>query len=85
MPPRYAVFLHVELLEVLPKQGSQRHKVLEFARSLADNPFATGDFTDKDATRRIRQIKIIGDFAVVFWTDHPVQTVMVVEIRLADR
>ena len=44
-----------------------------------------GDFTDRDATQRIRQIKIIGDHAITYWHDAPVKTVMVVDIRHADR
>jgi hypothetical protein len=40
---------------------------------------------DKDETLRTRQIKIVGDYAITYWTDHPSKTVMVVDISLADK
>jgi hypothetical protein len=82
---RYAVYLHFELLEVVPKRGAQQQKILRFIRSLAENPFVEGDFTDKDETFRTRQIKIIGDYAVTYWADHPAKTVMIVDVALADK
>jgi hypothetical protein len=85
MDLRYAVYLHLDLIEVVPKRGGQRENVMKFIRSLADDPFKTGDFTDKDKSFRTRQIKIIGDYAVTYWPDHPVKTVMVVDIRPADK
>ena len=81
---RYAVYLHFELLAVVPKRGAQQRKILRFIQSLAENPVAEGDFTDKDETFRTRQIKIVGDYAITYWTDHPAKTVMVVDISLAD-
>jgi hypothetical protein len=81
---RYAVYLHFELLEVVPKRGAQQLKILGFIQSLSENPFVEGDFTDKDAALRTRQIKIIGDYAITYWADHPAKTVMVVDISLAD-
>jgi mRNA-degrading endonuclease RelE of RelBE toxin-antitoxin system len=82
---RYAVYLHLELLEVVPKRGSQHQKILRFVQSLADNPFTKGDFTDKDDSLRQREIKIIGDYAIVYQVDHPAKIVMVVDISLADQ
>jgi mRNA-degrading endonuclease RelE of RelBE toxin-antitoxin system len=81
---RYAVYLHLELLEVVPKRGAQLQKILRFIQSLAENPFAEGDFRDKDETLRTRQIKIIGDYAITYWADHPAKIVMIVDLSLAD-
>jgi hypothetical protein len=81
---RYAVYLHFELLAVVPKRGAQQQKILRFIQSLAENPFAEGDFMDKDETFRTRQIKIVGDYAVTYWADHPAKAVMVADIALAD-
>lgn len=81
----YAVYLHFELLEVVPKRGPQQQKILHFIRSLAENPFVEGDFADQDGTSRTRQIKIVGNYAITFWADHPARTVMVVDICLADQ
>ena len=82
---RYAIYLHFELLQVMPKRGAQQQKILRFIQSLAENPLIEGDFTDQDETSRTRQIKIIGDHAITYWADHPAKTVMVVDICLADQ
>ncbi len=58
---------------------------MDFIRSLRDHPDTSGDFTDRDNTQRTRQIKIIGDHAITYWHDAPVNIVMVVDIRYADR
>lgn len=57
---RYAVYLHFDLLENVPARGEQRRRIMDFVRSLADQPHTPGDFTDRDERQRIRQIKIIG-------------------------
>ena len=82
---RYQVYLHIDLLEAVPKSGLQRQRIMDFVRSLQDQPRTEGDYTDKDASLRVRQIKIIGDYAVTYWLDDPVEAVMVVDVRLADR
>ena len=80
----YAVYLHLELLEVIPKRGAQQQKILHFIRSLSEGPFTEGDYTDKDKTGRTRQIKIVDDYAITYWVDHPAKSVIVVDITLAD-
>jgi mRNA-degrading endonuclease RelE of RelBE toxin-antitoxin system len=82
---RYDVYLHFDLLDTVPARGEQRRLIMAFVRSLADQPHAPGDFTDTDETQRTRQIKIIGHYAVTYWVDEPVRTVMVVGVRPADR
>lgn len=84
MDLRYAVYLHFDLVEAVPKRGGQREKLMRFIRSLANDPFQPGDFSDKDQSMQPRQIKIVGDYAVTYWSDHPVKAVMVVDIRPAD-
>lgn len=81
----YAVYLHLDLLEVVPARGEQRRMIMSFVRSLANNPFTPGDFTDQDHSLRTRQIKIVGHYAVTYWVDDPVKTVMVVGVQPADR
>ena len=82
---RYAVYLHLELLDIVPARGRQREKIFKFIRSLAENPFTEGDFTDQDASLRRQQIKIIGDFAITYRADHPAKTVMIIDVSLADK
>jgi mRNA-degrading endonuclease RelE of RelBE toxin-antitoxin system len=81
----YQVYLNIDLLEVVPKSGRQRREILKFIYSLRDRPRSKGDYTDKDASLQTRQIKIIGDYAITYWLDDAVKSVMVVDVRLADR
>ena len=81
---KYRVYLHLDLLDALPKSSKQRRELFKFLRSLEQSPSAPGDFTDKDDTLRTREIKIIGDYAVTYWTDYPVKVVMVVDVSKAD-
>jgi mRNA-degrading endonuclease RelE of RelBE toxin-antitoxin system len=81
----YAVYVHLDLLEAVPRRGRQRRLIMSFIRSLADNPRAAGDFTDRDESLRTRQIKIIGQYAVTYWVDDPVRAVMVVGVEPAQR
>ena len=77
--------MHLTLLDSVPKSGSQRRRILNFVRSLRERPDTPGDFTDKDASLRVRQVKIIDDYAITYWIDGPVKAVMVVDVRLADK
>ena len=79
------VYMHLDLLEFIPKSGVQRRKIMDFIYSLRQHPNTPGDFTDKDASLQVRQIKIIGDFAVTYWLDSAVRAVMVVDVRPADK
>ena len=81
----YEVYLHIDLLDAVPKSGTQRRRIMDFIHGLRERPRTEGDYTDKDASLRIRQIKIIGDYAITYWLDDPVKIVMVVDVRLADR
>jgi hypothetical protein len=57
---RHEVYMHVGLLEAFPKSGVQRTRIMDFIRSLHEHPDTRGDFTDRDASLRERQIKIVG-------------------------
>lgn len=83
--PEYEVYMHIGLLDTVPKTGVQRRRILDFIRWLREHPDTPGDFTDKDASQRVREIKIIGDFAITFWLDAPVRIVMIVDVSPADR
>jgi len=76
--------MHLGLLDAVPRTGLQRRKIMDFIRNLGARPETRGDFTDKDASLRERQIKIVGDYAITFWFDAPVNIVMVVDITPAD-
>ena len=77
--------MHLGLLDRVPKRGLQRRQIMDFIYRLREHPDPRGDFTDKDASLRERQIKIVGDYAITFWLDAPVRIVMVVDVSPADR
>ena len=77
--------MHVSLLERVPKRGSERRRILNFIHGLRNAPYTAGDFTDRDETLRTREIKIVGDYAITYWVDTPVKTVMIVDVRPANK
>jgi hypothetical protein len=81
----YAVYVHLDLVEIVPRRGDQRRLIMQFIRSLSERPDTPGDFTDRDDTLRVRQVKVVGDFAITYWVDEPVRAVMVVGVQRADR
>jgi hypothetical protein len=81
----YAVFINEQALASAPKSGSQMRRVMDFIRSLANNPNTLGDFPEPDGSGRMVQVKIIGRFAVTYWVDHPVCEIKVTHIKPADK
>ena len=57
----YKIFLHVDLLDAIPSKGLRREEIFRFIRLLATEPSTAGDYTDKDDTQRLRQVKVVGD------------------------
>ena len=80
----YAVYINEAALISAPRAGWQREAVMSFVRSLADNPHASGDFSEKDASGRVVQVKVVGRHAVTFWADHAVSEIKVTHIQPAD-
>ena len=58
---------------------------MAYIRSLPSDPDQAGDFTDKDDTDRVIQVKVVGRYAVTWWADHPVREIKVTHIQLADK
>jgi hypothetical protein len=81
----YQVYINQEALVSAPRSGAQRKAVMAFIRSLADEPYRSGDFAERDEVGRAVQVKIVGRFAVTYWADHPVLEVKVTHIKPADK
>jgi hypothetical protein len=58
---------------------------MDFIRGLATAPNSRGDFTERDASGRELDVKIVGRYAVTYWTDHAVKEIKVVDVRPADK
>lgn len=81
----YQVYLHSEALDSLPKSGKQRRLITDFQLHLQNHPDTKGDYTEKDQSLRVYQVKFIGSYAVSYWLDAPVRIVMITGVRRADR
>ena len=80
----YDVFLHHAILSCAPRSGLQRQRIMDFVRSLANDPFQHGDYKDSDPAGRTIEVKVVGRFAVSFYSDHAVREVKIVNIQPAD-
>lgn len=81
----YSVFINEAALSAAPRSGLQRERLMTFVRSLAANPNTIGDFSEKDGVGRTVQVKIVGRYAVTFWSDHAVSEVKITHIKPADK
>jgi hypothetical protein len=81
----YQVYINQEALLSAPRSGPSRRAVTDFIHTLATDPHSTGDFAEKDEVGRTVYVKIVGRFAITFWTDHPVSEVKVTHIKPADK
>jgi hypothetical protein len=80
----YRVFISAEVLHLRRPSQSNRERIIRFLQFLSENPFTTGDYQERDSTGRTIETKIIGDYAVTFWSDHAVKEVKVTKIEKAD-
>jgi hypothetical protein len=78
------VFITREVLALAKPGARERQRILAFLEALATDPFAEGDFIEKDGDGREVQVKILGQYALTFWADHPVREVKVTKIVRAD-
>jgi hypothetical protein len=62
----YALYVRHEVYQALRSvRGASRDRIVSFIESLAANPFAEGDYRERDDTGRECQVRVIGTFAVV--------------------
>ena len=77
----YSIFLRRAAAESLKAiRGSRRHAVEKFLDYLSDNPFYEGDFTETDSTDRRVFCKIVRDYAISYYPDHPAKEIKILEI-----
>jgi hypothetical protein len=82
----YEVYLRREVFEFLRQcRGADREQLLMLLRSLGRDPFRRGDFTEPDRAGRGIEVLVFRRYAVLYWADHAVKELKVVEIRYADR
>lgn len=86
MPLRYKVYYSEHAL-AFSLGLSRKDQVLltHFISRLAEKPSVEGDYREPDDEGRLIEVRVSGRHAILFWVDHAVAKLMVVEIRLADR
>jgi len=81
----YGIFMRLEAVTSFKiTKGIQRQQISSFIDSLAGDPNRPGDYSEKDDSQRQMEIKVIGQSAITYWTDHAVREVKILDIRKAD-
>lgn len=83
---RYKVYYSEQALTfslALPRK--EQVTLTYFIGRLAEKPGHEGDYHEPDNEGRLIEVSVHGRHAVLYWLDHAVAKLMVVEIRLADR
>ena len=80
----YSVYVEAHVAESIPRlKIAEREHLLRFFHKLRANPFLEGDYIEHDDIGRPLQVLVIGRHAVIFWTDHPVKEVKILDLKLA--
>ena len=85
MGSAYSVYVrhevHVGLSAIRSKP---RGEIIRFLESLSSDPFQKGDYQDRTPEGREVQVKVIRSHALLYWADHAVREVKVVDLIQAD-
>jgi hypothetical protein len=82
---KYEVYIEETAVETITgTRGRKRSAIKNFIRSLDVDPFNEGDFFEFDRIGRKVFTKIVADYAISFWPDHPVKEIKVFQISKAD-
>jgi mRNA-degrading endonuclease RelE of RelBE toxin-antitoxin system len=81
MSSSYSVFLRRPASDTLATLREPRKSAIsKFIDYLGDNPFDEGDFPEQDEIGRTVYCKIIRDYAITYYPDHPVKEVKILEL-----
>ena len=81
----YDIYVRHEVHHILSDINSDScERIVHFIESLSTDPFQTGDYSEIDHNDREYFVRIIGKYAVYFWTDHAAKEVKVLDLVDAD-
>lgn len=63
---------------------TRRQRFEQILDSFGRDPHQRGNFTDRDKSGRINEVKVVHDLMITFWTDHATKEVRVIELELID-
>ncbi len=82
MADRYVLFLHWEAAAFFHAlRRGEKEAVGRFLDLLEKYPHTAGETTERDASGRTIQVKVIARLKVVYWADHAVKEVKVLRIE----
>ena len=85
MASGYELYVRHEVhLRIAKLRSRARTEIMRFLESLSSDPFQKGDYQDRTPEGRDVQVKVIGFHALLYWADHPVREVRVVDLIQAD-
>ena len=80
----YSVYIESGVAESLPGlKSKERNQLIRFFNKLRSNPFLDGDYVERDDIGRLMQVIVVGRHAVVFWADHAVKEIKVLDLKPA--
>jgi hypothetical protein len=80
----YSVYVEARVAESLPRlKPAEGERLLRFFHKLRADPLLEGDYTEHDDIGRLLQVFVIGRHAVVFWADHAVKEVKILDLKPA--
>ena len=86
MPSAYTLVLRREAVDVFRSlRGFERQQFERFFDALQDRPGEPADAYTRDELGRRLEIRYVGRFRVVYWTDHAEKEVKVVKLELLPR
>lgn len=79
---RYAYALHERATrEIIAAEAFERNELLKFFEKLARDPGCRGTEQVIDENGRTNEVAYTDHFRVVYWSDHSVREVRIVDIR----
>jgi mRNA-degrading endonuclease RelE of RelBE toxin-antitoxin system len=80
----YRVFLAKEIVAQLRDcKRNQQQMITRFMEEIGDDPYREGDFAEQDDVGRDIQVKVIGRYALYFWSDHAAKEVKLIDMKVA--
>ena len=85
MPTEYPLYVRHEVYQRLANiRGRQRKEIMSFLATLERDPIQRGDYETTSPEGRTVQARILGSFALLFWADHAVAEIKVIDLVPAD-
>jgi hypothetical protein len=81
----YEVILHERAWAALAAtRGAEIRRLLGRLDEVKAEPFRRGDFEQRDASGRINEVVLLGNWLVTYWSDHAVTHIHVVDLERAE-